>query len=64
MLDAGQVDDLWAALAMPALQTCLRTAAADALPDGSRRIVCHGVTLVFARAAGDAWRLRELRQGP
>lgn len=63
MLGAGQVDDLRAALAMPALQTCLRTAATEALPDGSRRIVCHGVTLVFAKAAGDVWRLRELHQG-
>jgi len=63
MLGAGQMDDLRATLAMPALQTCLRTAATEALPDGSLRIVCHGVTLLFARAAGDAWRLRELRQG-
>ena len=63
MRGAGQVDDLRAALAMPARQTCLRAAAAETLPDGSRRIVRHGVTLLFARAAGDAWGLRELHQG-
>lgn len=63
LLGPEQAESLRAALSMPALHTCLQTAVADDGSDGSRRIVCHGVTLVFARTAAGAWRLRELHQG-